>query len=122
VRAVVRKHLPRGYQESFANGMIGYVVPLERYPDTYNGQALLYAALAAQKNYLSLYLMGAYGSPELARKLRDGFAAAGKKLKMGKSCLRFETADDLALDTIAEVVAAVSLDRYVAIAQAARRR
>ena len=81
VRAVVLEHLPEGYQETFGHGMIGYVVPLDRYPDTYNGQALLYAALAAQKNYLSLYLMGAYGSPPLAKKLRDGFAAAGKCLR-----------------------------------------
>ena len=122
VRAVIRKNLPAGYKESFGHGMIAWVVPLERYPDTYNGQALLYAALAAQKNYLSLYLMCAYGSPPLAQKLRDGFAAAGKKLDMGKSCIRFGQAGDLALDTIAEVVAAVPLDRYVAIAQAARRR
>jgi uncharacterized protein YdhG (YjbR/CyaY superfamily) len=122
VRAVLRKHLPKGYKESFGHGMIAWVVPLERYPDTYNGQALVYAALAAQKNYLSLYLMCAYGSPPLAQKLRDGFAAAGKKLNMGKSCIRFATADDLDLDSIAQVVAAVPLDKYVAIAQAARRR
>jgi len=122
VRAVVRQHLPAGYVESFGHGMIAYVVPLERYPDTYNGEALMYAALAAQKNHLSLYLMGPYGSPALAQQLREGFAAAGKKLKMGKSCLRFETADELALDAVAAVVAAVPLDRFVAVAQAARRR
>jgi uncharacterized protein YdhG (YjbR/CyaY superfamily) len=122
VRAVVRKHLPDGYQESIGAGMIVYQVPLARYPDTYNGQPLWYAALAAQKNYLSLYLMCAYGSPPLAQKLREGFAAAGKKLDMGKSCIRFKTAGDLALDAIAQVVASVPLERYVEIAKAARRR
>jgi hypothetical protein len=122
VRAVVRKHLPEGYQESMGFGMIVYQVPLKVYPDTYNGQPLCYAGLANQKNHLSLYLMCAYGSPPLARKLRQGFAAAGKKLDMGKSCIRFKTADDLALDAVAEVVASVPADEFVAHARAARRR
>jgi hypothetical protein len=122
VREVVRKHLPAGYEEVFASGMIVYQVPLARCPDTYNGQPLWYAALAAQKNYLTLHLMTVYGSKALETKLRDGFQAAGKKLDMGKACIRFQAAGDLALDAVAEVVAATPLERFVAIAQAARRR
>lgn len=122
VRSVVRRRLPKGYQEVVYKGMIVYEVPLARYGDTYNGQALWYAALAAQKNYLTLHLMGAYGSPALRNRLVAGFKAAGKKLDMGKACIRFRAADDLALDVIGEVVAAVPLDRWVAIATAARRR
>ena len=122
VRAVIRKNLPRGYVESFAWGMICYGIPLSRYPDTYNGQPLMYAALAAQKNHLSLYLMGPYGSRELLQRLKDGFAAAGKKLDMGKSCIRFKRADDLDLDTIGQLVAAIPADRWVEIARAARKR
>jgi hypothetical protein len=122
VRSVVRRALPKGYQEAVHKGMIVYEVPFERYGDTYNGQALWYAALAAQKNYLTLHLMGAYGSPALRDRLVAGFKAAGKKLDMGKACIRFRAADDLALDVISEVVAAVPLDRWVALATAARRR
>lgn len=122
VRSVVRKHLPAGYEETLARGMIVYEVPLAKYADTYNGHALWYAALAAEKNYLSLHLMTVYGSPALAQRLRDGFNAASKKLDMGKACIRFHTADELALDTIAEVVASTPLERFVAIAKAARRR
>ena len=122
VRAVVREHLPAGYQETLASGMIVYEVPLARYADTYNGKALWYAALAAQKSYLTLHLMPVYGSPTLEQKVRAGFAAVGKKLDMGKACIRFRAADDLALDTIAEAVASTPLERFVAIAQAARRR
>lgn len=122
VRALVNQHLPAGYQETLTSGMIVWVVPLDRYPDTYNGQPLWYAGLGATKSGLSLYLMNAYGHALLAEKLREGFAAAGKKLNMGKSCIRFRDADQLALDTIAEVVAATPLDRFVAVAQAARRR
>jgi hypothetical protein len=122
VRAVVRAHLPPGYEETLAAGMIVYEVPLARYADTYNGKALWYAALAAQKGYLTLHLMNVYGSAPLAEKLRAGFAAAGKKLDMGKACIRFKAADDLALDTIGALVASTPLERFVAVAQAARRR
>ena len=76
VRAVIRDHLPRGYEEAMAGKIIVYEVPLARYADTYNGHALWYVALAAQKNYLSLYLMNCYGSASLmkeaARRLRGG--------------------------------------------------
>ena len=122
ILAVVRKNLPAGYEEAVIKGMVTWQVPLERYPDTYNGHALWYAALAAQKNYLSLYLMCAYGDTALARRLREGFKAAGKKLDMGKSCVRFKAADDLALDAIAEVIASTPLERWIAVAKAARRR
>src|SRR6187431_2739448 len=89
VRSVVRRHMPAGYKEVMCVGMITYEVPLKVYPDTYNGQALWYVALGAQKNYLTLYLMNAYGDAALQKQLRDGFQAAGKKLDMGKACIRF---------------------------------
>jgi len=122
VRALVRKHLPDGYEETLTSGMIVWVVPLERYPDTYNGHALWYAGLGATKSGFSLYLMNAYGSPPLQQKLEEGFAAAGKKLDMGKACVRFKRADDLPLDSIAEIVAATPLETFVAVAKSARRR
>ena len=122
VRSVVRKHLPAGYKETLAGSMIVYEVPLRRYADTYNGHPLWYAALAAQKNYLTLHLMSVYGSATLEKKLREGFKAAGKKLDMGKACIRFQAADDLALDTVGEIVASVPVERFIAIAEAARRR
>lgn len=102
--------------------MIVYEVPLELYPDTYNGHPLWYAALASEKNYLTLHLMMVYGSSKLAARLQDGFRAAGKKLNMGKACLRFQSADDLALDVIGEIVAGIPVDRYIEIAKAARSR
>jgi uncharacterized protein DUF1801 len=121
VRSVVRKHLPTGYQETVAGGMIVYEVPLAKYRDTYNGHPLWYAALAAGKSYLSLHLMPVYGSRRLAERLRNGFRAAGKKLDMGKACIRFRSADDLALDVVAEVVASTPVATWVEIAKAARR-
>lgn len=122
VRAVINAHLPKGYAESSAMGMITWEVPLAVYPDTYNGHPLWYAALGAHKSYLSLYLMMVYSNTVLLRDLDEGFRKAGKKLKMGKSCINFTSADELALDAIAEVVAAVPLEKYIAAAKEARRR
>ena len=61
VREIILKNLPDGYVEEMRWGMISYGVPLERFPDTYNGQPLMYAALASQKRYMSLYLTNVYG-------------------------------------------------------------
>lgn len=120
VRDVVREHLPPGYEEAMAFGMIGWGVPLARYPDTYNGQPLGYVALAAQKSHYALYLPDAYGDPERAESLRAGFARAGRKLDMGKSCLRFRRLEDLPLDVIGAFVAARPVDAFVAQYEAAR--
>ena len=122
VREVVRQHLPAGYEEVVSKNMLVYQVPLRRYSDTYNGHPLWYVALASKKAYLSLHLMPVYGNAAQAQRLKDGFRAAGKRLDMGKACIHFRTGDDLALDVIGEIVASVSSDRWVEIAQAARRR
>jgi hypothetical protein len=122
VRDEVRRYLPVGYEEVISKNMLVYQVPLERYSDTYNGHPLWYVALASEKSYLSLHLMPIYGDKGLARRLADGFQAAGKKLDMGKACIRFKTADDLALDVIGQIVATIPLDRWVQIAKDARRR
>ncbi|HKP15046.1 MAG TPA: DUF1801 domain-containing protein [Gemmatimonadaceae bacterium] len=122
VRRVVRKNLPAGYVEGVGFGMICYSVPLSVYRDTYNKQPLMYAALASQKNHLSLYLMPVYPDNALEKRLRNGFAAAGKKLDMGKSCIRFKHADDLELDAIGDIVAAVPVERWIEIARSVRRK
>ena len=120
VRDVVRRHLPDGYAESMGFGMITWEVPLERFPDTYNGKPLCYAALAAQKNYTSLYLMGAYGDPARKARLAAEFARAGKKFDAGKSCVRFERLDDLPLDAIGAFIADCPVDAFIASCEAAR--
>jgi len=122
VRARVREALPEGFRESMNWGMIAWEIPLERYPDTYNGQPLLVAALASQKNHCALYLHGAYMDPALTARLREGFAEAGKKLDMGKSCVRFRRPDDLPPQVIRDVVSALDPDAFIALYERARRR
>lgn len=120
VRSIIRANLPNGYEESFASGMVVYGVPLARYPKAPNKQPIWYAALAAHKKFNSLYLMSVYGSREHEQKLRDGFARAGKKLDMGKSCIHFLTAADLPLDTIGELIASIPVDKWIAIFESSR--
>ncbi|HEY6108947.1 MAG TPA: DUF1801 domain-containing protein [Gemmatimonadales bacterium] len=122
LRTIIRRHLPAGYEEVVSKRMLVYQVPLARYPDTYNKQPLWYVALASEKSYLSLHLMSIYGNAAQAERLKTGFMAAGKKLDMGKACIHFKTADELPLDAIGQVVASMPPDRWVAIANAARRR
>ena len=119
VRDAVKAALPDGYVERMAWGMISWEVPIERSGKTYNGEPLVYAALAAQKNHNALYLNCLYGSAERTEALRQRFAASGRKLDMGKSCVRFRKADDLDLTAIAEEVAAVAPDEYIAQTNAA---
>lgn len=122
VRDVILDNLPEGYVETMNWGMISYEVPLARYPDTYNGQPLGYAALAAQKRYYALYLMGAYADPTQATRLQAAFDRAGKKMDMGKSCLRFRSLDDLPLDDVGEVIASTPPEALIARYEASRER
>ncbi len=119
VRAVIRKNLPKGYVESMNWGMISYEVPLATYPDTYNGQPLGYVALASQKNHMAVYLMGIYGSDDLRDWFEKEYRATGKRMDIGKSCVRFKKVDDLPLDLVGEAVAAVSVDEFLAMYDAA---
>ena len=122
VRNVILGQLPDGFREGMYFGMLGYFVPLERYPDTYNGQPLGIAALASQKHHMSLYLMSVYGDREIERWFRDAWAATGTKLDMGKSCIRFKKVEDLPLELIGQTIARVSVDDDLAHYEAARRR
>ena len=112
VRKTILEYLPEGYMESM----------LEDYPDTYNGQPLGYLALAAQKNYYSLYMMGVYGDAEQEAKLEEGFKEAGKKLDMGKSCVRFRKLEDVPLDVIGEVVASTAPQAMIAQYEKSRKK
>lgn len=122
LRRLVLDHLPDGYVETVNWGMISYEIPLERYPDTYNGQPLGVVAIAAQKRHYAVYLHGVYASPELEQQLRDAYEAAGVPLDMGKSCVRFTRLDRLVPDAIATVIAAVPPERYIELYEASRRR
>ena len=113
MRDVILRNLPAGYEEGMSHGMIAYYVPLERFPDTYNGEPLGLAGVASQKQYISLYLLSVYGDPKTERWFRERWAASGKKLNMGKSCVRFRKLDEMALEVIGQTIARADLDSFV---------
>jgi hypothetical protein len=121
VRNLVNRHLPPGYVEAMAWGMICWGIPLARYPDTYNQQPLGYVALAAQRNAYSLYLMSVYADSADAATLRAAYARAGKKLDMGKCCLRFKSLDGLLFDDIGRLIAGTSVEEYIARYEAVKK-
>ena len=122
LRDLVNANLPPGYVERMNWGMISWEVPLERYADTYNGQPLSFAALAAQKNHTALYLNCVYASEQRTIALKEAWAAAGKKLDMGKSCLRFKRPDQLADEVLAQTIRSIPVDTFIAEYEATRAR
>ena len=103
-------------------GMITYVVPLKDCPETYNGEPLIFAALANQKNHMAVYLVGVYGDEHLREEFVKSYKATGKKLDMGKSCVRFRRIDDLPLFLIGKAIGAVSKDELIDIYEGFRKK
>ena len=121
IRRIILDNLPEGYEEVMQYGMISYIIPFDKFPNTYNNQPLAYMSLASQKNYISLYLNNVYSDSNLKEWFENEFEKSGKKLDMGKSCLRFRKLDQLPLDVIGKVVAHTSLDEFIKIYRHARK-
>ena len=121
VREVVLANLPEGYEEVMDFGMIAYVVPLSVVPKTYNGHPLMYAAIASEKNYVSVHLMNIYASPKTQKWFVDSYKATGKRMNMGKSCVRFRKLDDLPLELIGEAVGKTPMEDWIGVYEASRR-
>jgi hypothetical protein len=117
VREVFLANLPAGYEEGMQYGMIGYYVPHSVYPAGYHcapQQPVPYAGLASQKNHMSLYLMCVYGDAAQRAWFEKAWKASGKKLDMGKACVRFKKVDDLPLEVIGEAVRRVPVKKFLA--------
>lgn len=117
LRKVIRANLNEGFEEGMQYGMLGYAVPHRLYPAGYHAdpsQPLPFACIASQKNYCSLYLMNVYGDGTLQQRFEAAWAKTGKKLDMGKSCVRFRTLQDLALDVIADAIRRTTVETYIA--------
>ncbi len=113
VRQVILDNLPKGYVEVMQWGMISYVIPLERFPTTYNKLPLAIASLASQKNYMAVYLNNVYADPETYEWFTESYKATGKRLDMGKSCVRFRTLDNLPLEVVGQAIARTPVDRFI---------
>ena len=124
VRKVILKNLDKNIEEGMQYGMIGYYIPHRIFPAGYHcdpRQPLCYAGLASQKNYMSLYLMCIYLGAEREKWFHDAWAKSGKKLDMGKSCIRFKKLEDLPLDVIGEAFRRLPADVYIKLYEEALR-
>lgn len=120
VRQVILKNLPKGYEEAMNWGMIAYQVPLETYADTYNKKPLMYAALAAQKNHMAVYLTVIYMNEKASQDFEAAYRATGKRYDVGKSCVRFKELEDLPLELIGKSIASLQVSEFVDRAKEAR--
>jgi len=124
VRAAINKKLPKGYEERLQYGMIAWGVPESVLPasEVYNKQPLCVAGLGSQKNYMVLHLMTVYGDKDLREWFEAAYKKSGKKLDMGKGCLRFKSLDALPLDVIGQLIAKVPVKKYVAAYREAHKK
>lgn len=120
VRRVVKQHVDASVEEGMQYGMISFHIPHRIFPDGYHcdpKQPVPYVALASQKNYMAIYMMFAYVGSGVDAWIRKEYAKAGRRLDMGKCCLRFRTLDDLDLEVVAEAIrrlpATTHLENYV---------
>lgn len=118
VREVILRNLDPAYREVMQYGMIGYCVPHSVFPHGYHcdpKQPLPFAGLASQKGHMSLYLMGVYSDGQDAESqwFRKAWAKTGKRLDMGKACVRFKKLDDLALDIVGEAIRRMPVRKFI---------
>jgi len=116
VRKCIRQNLDAGFEEGIQYGMIGYYVPHEIYPPGYHcnpREPLPLLGLGSQKNHMALHLFCLYVSEEEAERFRKDWLKTGKKLDMGKSCLRFRRIEDLPLDVLGRMVERMTVKRFV---------
>lgn len=117
VRKTILANLDADYEESISYGMIGYVVPHRVYPAGYHCNPSLgvpFASIASQKNYMALYLCSIYGNANELAWFQEAWARTGKKLDMGKACIRFKKLDDLPLEVIGEAIRRVPARKFIA--------
>jgi len=125
VRRVIKKNLPEGYKEVMQYGMISYVVPLKLYPDGYLNDKktpLPYVSLGAQKNHMAIYMSCIYADEKLCSWFQREYAKTGKKLDMGKSCIRFKKIEDIPLDVLGKAVAKISVKKFITIYEKGRSK
>lgn len=123
VRKVINEKLPDGYEEGMQFGMIGWSVPLSLYPAGYGDNPkvpLPFISLASQKSGMVLHCIALYMDPTLSSWFASEYQKTGKKLDMGKGCVRFKNLEDLAVDVVGRTVARVSVEEHIANYRAAR--
>lgn len=123
LRKIIKKNMPKGFQETMNYGMIGYVVPHSKYPNGYHcnpKDPLPFMNIASQKNSINVYHMGIYGDPRLLKWFTEAHAKASpKKLDMGKSCVRYKNPDDIPYELIGELASKITPEKWIEMYESA---
>lgn len=118
LRKVIKKNIPKGFEEAMGYGMVGWCVPHKIYPDGYHcnpKDPLPFMGMASQKNFIAVYHMGVYADPKLLKWFISEFPKHSKsKLDMGKSCIRFKKMDDVPYKLIGELAGKMTVKDWVA--------
>lgn len=113
------ERLPKGFEPIMQYGMISFVVPLSLYPHGYHvrkGTPLPFLAIAAQKNYISVYHLVLYGDLETYNWFTNAYLEHyGKPVDMGKSCLRFKKESDIPFDLLGELFTKWTPAQYIQV-------
>jgi hypothetical protein len=122
LKKIIKKNLPKGFEECINYGMIGYVVPHSIYPAGYHCKPtdpLPFMGLASQKNSINLYHMGIYADAKLLKWFTDAHAkASSKKLDMGKSCVRYKKPEDIPYELIGQLATKMSVQDWIKLYEA----
>lgn len=126
LRKVIKKNMPKGFQEQMNYGMIGYVVPHKLYPKGYHcnpTDPLPFMNIASQKNFIAVYHMGIYANPALLNWFTTEYGKRAKgKLDMGKSCIRFKKPEQIPVDLIGELAAKMSPADWITLYESAFKK
>lgn len=119
LQSIIKKNLPKGFEEEMSYGMIGYVVPHKLYPSGYHCDPKLplpFLSIASQKNFIALYHMGMYAKPELLEWFTSEYPKHCKsKLDMGKSCIRFKKMEDIPYALLEELMKKMTVADWISI-------
>ena len=66
--------------------------------------------------------MNVYSNKETEDWFTSKYRASGKKLGMGKACVRFKELDDLPLELIGRVIARTTVSEFIEQYEASRRK
>ena len=118
LQKVIKKNLPKGFEETMQYGMISYVVPHKLYPDGYHCKptdALPFMSIASQKNHISVYHMAVYQGALHDWFIKEWKKHSDKKLDMGKSCIRFKKPEDVPVKLIGELASKITPKQWIDI-------
>ncbi len=120
LRQVILENIDGDFEEGMQYGLPGFYVPHRVYPAGYHCDPkipLPFVGMASQKHYMSLYLMCVYDQERVAA-FRRAWAKTGKKLDMGKCCIRFKKLEQLALGVIGDTIRRTTAKKYIAAYEA----